>query len=70
MRLVSKAICKEAEPVSFGLILNSASSSTGGREFWSLATILIARRLEEDEERTVVAYTCKKRDEGQRIFRF
>ena len=59
MRLVSKAICTEAEPVSSGDVLNSATSFKDGREFWSLATILTTRdwRPEEDEARTVVCET-------------
>mmetsp|Transcript_8424 Transcript_8424/g.24760 ORF Transcript_8424/g.24760 Transcript_8424/m.24760 type:complete len:85 (+) Transcript_8424:369-623(+) len=60
MRLVSKAICTEAEPVSSGDVLNSATSFKDGREFWSLATILTTRdwRPEEDEARTEEEDTC------------
>ena len=64
MRLVSKAICTEAEPVSSGDVLNSATSFKDGREFWSLATILTTRdwRPEEDEARTVVCETEETND--------
>lgn len=69
MRLVSKAICKEAEPVSESDFLNSESSSKDGREFWSLATIRIWI-LRPEEERTVSFDddTCdnKEREMGQR----
>ena len=69
MRLVRKAICKEAEPVSESDFLNSESSCNDGREFWTLATIRLWI-LRPEEERTVSFDddTCdnKEREMGQR----